>query len=78
MSKVAEKKLKTYVIGSKVRAVSEVLQVLKSDFDRLLKNYMSLSEDIKIYADLNESTGNIVFNVQFETKEIYDIGKVLS
>lgn len=75
-SKVSEN-LKKYLLGSRVAALGGVISLIKSDLRESLADYMTLDGDVSVTADLDEITGDVLFNISFAAKEVYDSGDVL-
>ncbi len=71
-------KLKKYLLTAKVRSLASLLSVLKSDLGKLLGEYMELTGNIRITADLDESGSEVLFHVDFSADEVYDAGRLLS
>ena len=72
-STVSEK----YLLGAKVRSLSSLLVLLKSDLRNLLEEYMKLSGEIKVLADIDEDGGDVLFSLSFSASEIYETGQIL-
>lgn len=71
-------KLKKYLLSAKVHTLSSVLSMVKRDMYKLLTEYMDLTGDIRITADLDESGNEVLFHVDFSADEVYDAGSLLS
>lgn len=69
--------LKKYLLGSRAAGLTGVISLIKNDFGQILADYMTLNGDIVITADLDEVTGDVIFNISFSAKEVYDSGDVL-
>ncbi len=69
--------LKKYLLGARTSALSGVIASIRSDMISLLSDYMTLDGDIKINADIDEITGDVLFGIKFAATEIYDSGDVL-
>ncbi|MBR6788749.1 MAG: hypothetical protein IKM44_02960 [Clostridia bacterium] len=71
------KKLKSMLLNNKLNGLNEVLRLIKSDFERILYEYLKLDSTIEIVADIDESYGNVDFIARFSASEIYDVGKMI-
>lgn len=69
--------LKKYLLGSRAAALGGVISLIKSDLRESLADYMTLSGEVSVTADLDEITGDVLFNITFAAKEVYDSGDVL-
>ena len=68
--------LKKYLIGAKVKSLSSLLVLLKNDLRVLLGEYMKLSGELKILADI-DADGDVLFSLSFSASEIYETGRIL-
>lgn len=75
-SKVSDN-LKKYLLGSRVAALGGVISLIKSDLKEAIADYMTLDGDVSVTADLDEITGDVIFDIRFAAKEVYDSGDVL-
>lgn len=71
------KKLRSMLLNNKLNGLNEVLRLIKSDFERILYEYLKLDSTIEIVADIDESYGNVDFIARFSASEIYDVGKMI-
>ncbi len=77
MRSTVSENLKKYLLGAKVRSLSSLLVLLKSDLRNLLEEYMKLSGEIKVLADIDEDGGDVLFSLSFSASEIYETGQIL-
>lgn len=77
MRSTVSENLKKYLLGAKVRSLSSLLVLLKSDLRNLLEEYMKLSGEIKMLADIDEDGGDVLFSLSFSASEIYETGQIL-
>ncbi len=77
MRSTVSENLKKYMLGAKVRSLSSMLVLLKSDLRTLLGEYMKLSGDLKVLADIDEEGGDVLFSVSFSASEIFETGRLL-
>lgn len=77
MRSTVSENLKKYLLGAKVRSLSSLLVLLKSDLRNLLEEYMKLSGEIKVLADIYEDGGDVLFSLSFSASEIYETGQIL-
>ena len=77
MSKNISEKLRRYLLGSRASALAGIIALLKSDVGRLITAYMRPTGDIRVVAELDDTTGDVVFTLTFAANEIYDPGDVL-
>lgn len=70
-------KLKSYLIGMKVKSMTSLLALLKADLRKLLSSYMNLSGEMTITADIDECGNDVLFHVDFTADEVYDAGELL-
>lgn len=77
MRSTVSENLKKYLLGAKVRSLSSLLVLLKSDLRNLLEEYMKLSGEIKVLADIDEDDGDVLFSLSFSASEIYETGQIL-
>ncbi len=77
MRSTVSENLKKYLLGAKVRSLSSLLLLLKSDLRALLGEYMKLSGELKMLADIDESGGDVMFTLSFSASEIYETGQLL-
>lgn len=77
MRTTVSENLKKYLLGAKVRSLSSLLVLLKSDLRNLLEEYMKLSGEIKVLADIDEDGGDVLFSLSFSASEIYETGQIL-
>lgn len=75
-SKVSDN-LKKYLLGSRVAALGGVISLIKNDLKEAIADYMTLDGDVSVTADLDEITGDVIFDIKFAAKEVYDSGDVL-
>lgn len=77
MRTTVSESLKKYLLGARTNALSGVIASIRSDLIALLSDYMTLAGDVKISADIDEITGDVLFGIKFAATEIYDSGDVL-
>lgn len=70
-------KLRSYLLGARAKSLSALLALIRSDLKKLLSEYMELSGEMSIVADIDESGREILFHLDFSADEVYDVGDML-
>ena len=70
--------LRARMLDEKIAALEDVLTLLRGDLYALTENYMKLSGDIYIAADIDARNGDVLLNICIKAKEVYDCGKILN
>ena len=70
-------KLKKYLLGTKVRSMTALITLMKADLRELLSEYMSLTGEMSVVADIDESGTEVLFHIDFCADEVYDAGNLL-
>lgn len=77
MSTDVSEKLKNYLLGMKVKSMTSVIAAMKSDLRKLLSEYMELTGEMHIVADIDDMGNEVLFHVDFKADEVYDAGELL-
>ena len=70
-------RLKRYLLGAKVKSMTSLLALLKSDLRKMLSDYMSLTGEMTVTADINDEGSEVLFHIDFRADEVYDAGELM-
>lgn len=65
------------MIDEKISALEEMLALLKSDLSVIMENYMRISGELFVGADLDDRSGDVIITVHAKAREVYECGRIL-